>query len=61
MLRSILFAVLFIVIGLVGFALVAPLIFSGDTRKIGAMAFPVIVLACGLAGFWFGSRKRKKS
>lgn len=60
MLKAILFAVLFAIIGLVIFAFIGPLIFSGNPRKMGAIAAPVIVIVCGAAGFWFGlSRKRK--
>jgi hypothetical protein len=43
----------------VSFALLAPLIFSGDFRKIGALAAPVIVVVCGGLGFWFGLSKKK--
>ncbi|HAO80724.1 MAG TPA: hypothetical protein DCQ92_17480 [Verrucomicrobia subdivision 3 bacterium] len=60
MLKTFLFAVLFIIIGLVSFALLAPLVFSGDFRKIGTMAAPVIVIVCGATGFWFGLSRKKK-
>jgi hypothetical protein len=60
MIKALLFAVLFVIVGLVGFAFLAPLIFSGNLRKTGAMAAPVIVIVSGAVGFWFGlSRKRK--
>lgn len=57
MLRAILFAVLFIIIGGVAFALVAPLIFRGDLQKVGATAFPFIILICGGTGFALGRRR----
>jgi hypothetical protein len=61
MIKALLFALLFAVVGLVAFALLAPLIFHGaNSRKLGAAAFPVIVLACGGFGFVFGLRSRKK-
>jgi hypothetical protein len=59
--KAILFGLLFVVIGAVAFALLAPLLFRGaDFRKLGAAAFPVILLACGCAGFFFGLRRSKK-
>jgi len=61
MIKAILFAVLFVVVGAVAFALLAPLLFrGGDFRKIGTAAFPVILLVCGGAGFFFGLRRSKK-
>jgi hypothetical protein len=61
MIKSILFALLFAAVGAVAFALLAPLLFQGaDLRKLGAAAFPVIVLVCGGAGFVFGLRRGKK-
>jgi hypothetical protein len=60
MLKAFLFAVIFVIVGLVGFAFLAPLVFSGDPRKIGAMAAPVIVIVCGAVGFWFGLSRKKK-
>lgn len=60
--KAILFAVLFTVIGAVAFALLAPLLIHGvDFRKLGAVAFPFIVLVCGGVGFIFGLRRSKKS
>ena len=60
MLKPILFALLFAVIGLVAFALIAPLLLpAADGRKQGAAAFPIIVLVCGGAGFVFGLRRSK--
>lgn len=58
--KPVLFAVLFVIVGLVGFALLAPLVFSGNFIKIGALAAPVIVIVCGAAGFWFGLSRKKK-
>ena len=60
MIKALLFAVLFMIVGLVGFALLVPLVLSGDFRKIGAVAAPVIVIVCGAAGFWFGLSRKKK-
>ena len=60
MVKALLFAVLFVIAGLVSFALLAPLVLSGNPRKIGAMAAPVIVIVCGAAGFWFGLSRKKK-
>jgi len=61
MIKAIVFAVLFVVVGAVAFALLAPLLFrGGDFRKIGAAAVPVILLVCGGAGFFFGLRRSKK-
>jgi len=60
MIKALLFAVLFVIVGLVSFALLAPLVLSGNVRTIGAMAAPVIVIVCGAAGFWFGLSRKKK-
>ena len=61
MIKAILFAVLFVIVGGVAFALLAPLIFrGGDFRKIGAAAFPIILLVGGGAGLAFGWRRSKK-
>ena len=61
MIKALLFALLFAVVGLVAFAFIGPLFFHGkDARKAGAVAFPVIVLVCGGAGFVFGLRRKKK-
>jgi hypothetical protein len=61
MIKALPFAVLFVIVGLAGFAFLAPLIFPGNFRKTGAMAAPVIVIVCGAAGFWFGLSHKKKS
>ena len=62
MIKAVLFALLFVVVGAVAFALLAPLIFhGGDFRKIGAAAFPIILIVGGGAGFAFGWRRSKKS
>jgi hypothetical protein len=62
MIKAILFALLFVVVGAVAFALLAPLIFHGSNfRTLGQAAFPIIVLACGTAGFLFGWRRNKKT
>jgi hypothetical protein len=61
MIKAILFALLFIVVGAIVSALLAPLLFRGaDFRKIGAASFPIIVVVCGGAGFAFGLRRSKK-
>jgi hypothetical protein len=61
MIKAILFAILFALIGLVAFALLAPLLFHGaDFRKLGAVSAPFIVLVFGLVGFIFGWRRYKK-
>lgn len=61
MIKGILFALLFVVISAVAFALLAPLVFRGaDYRKLGAASFPVILLVCGGAGFLFGLRRSKE-
>jgi hypothetical protein len=62
MIKAILFAFLFIIVGMVVFAFVGPLLFRGaNMQQIGATAFPFIFLICGAAGFIVGWRKRKKS
>jgi uncharacterized membrane protein len=59
MVRPILFAVLFAVIGLVLFALLAPLLFSGaNMEKLGAAVAPLILPIFGGAGFFFGLRRK---
>ena len=62
MIKALLFALLFAVVGLVAFAFIGPLFIHGAdaNRKAGAVAFPVIVLVCGGAGFVFGLRRKKK-
>ena len=61
MIKAILFAILFVIIGAVAFTLLAPLLFHGaDFRRLGQTVFPVILLVCGTAGFIFGWRRRKK-
>jgi hypothetical protein len=61
MIKALLFALLFAVVGLVAFAFIGPLFFHGeDARKVGAAAFPVIVLVCGGAGFGFGLHRSSK-
>ncbi len=60
MIRPILFALLFVFIGYLVFALVAPLIFpAADLRKVGRVAGRVILVVGGVAGFAFGSNRRK--
>jgi predicted ABC-type sugar transport system permease subunit len=62
MLKAILFAVVFIVLGMIVFAFVAPLLFRGaNMQQVGAAASPIILLVCGALGFFVGWRKRKKS
>jgi hypothetical protein len=61
MLKAILFAVLFAVVGLILFSLVAPLLLpEARLRAAGAIAFPFVVLVCGTAGFILGWRGRKR-
>jgi hypothetical protein len=61
MIKAILFALLFVVTGTVAFSLLAPLLFRGaDLRKLGSVAFPVILVVCGGVGFFFGLRRSKK-
>jgi hypothetical protein len=61
MVKAILFAILFAIVGLVVFALLAPVVLKGsDPRTVGRIAFPFIVLICGIAGFVFGKRRSKK-
>jgi hypothetical protein len=59
--KALLYAVIFMIVGLVSFALLAPFIFTGDFKKIGALAAPVIVVVFGAAGLWFGLNRQKKS
>ena len=62
MIKAFLFALLFVVIGAVAFAFLAPLLFHGaDMRRLGATMFPWIILVCGAGGFVFGWRRRKKN
>lgn len=59
MLRAFGFAILFAVVGLIAFALIAPLILrGGNMRGIGAAAFPIILLVGGGIGFVIGLRRR---
>jgi hypothetical protein len=59
--RALLFAVLFAVIGLIVFALLAPLLFpNGDQRKLGAAAGPIIFVVAGGTGAVVGWVTRKK-
>ena len=62
MIKALLFALLFAVVGLVAFAFIGPLFIHGAdaNRKVGAVAFPVIVLVCGGSGFAFGLRRKTK-
>jgi hypothetical protein len=61
MARAIGFAVLFAVVGLVAFALLAPLTFpGGDLSRIGTTAFPVIVLVGGGIGLAIGLRSSRR-
>ncbi len=57
--RSLLFAGLFAIGGLCLFALLAPLIFQGDMRQLGARAFPMVVIGFGALGFLIGYRQRR--
>ena len=62
MLKAFLFALLFVVVGGVVFALVAPLIFPhANHQKLGAVAFPIIAPICGIAGFLVGWSRRNRS
>jgi len=60
MLKTILYVVLFAIVGVILFSVAAPLLFAPeDLRKAGSIAFPLIVIVCGTAGFVFGRRRRK--
>jgi hypothetical protein len=59
--KSPLFAVLFAVVGMTLFALLAPLLFPGaNMRKLGQLAGPVILSVGGGIGFVFGWIRAKK-
>jgi hypothetical protein len=61
MIKAILFAMLFALVGLVAFAFLVPLLFHGvDFRKLGAVSAPFSVLVFGLVGFIFGWRRQKR-
>jgi hypothetical protein len=61
MLKSILFSLLFILLGLVVFSLLAPILFHGsDMRQLGAASFPFIAIGCGVAGFLYGRAQSRK-
>ncbi len=61
MLKAIAFALLFAVVGLILFALAAPLLLpNANHRALGALALPFIVIVCGTAGFVIGWRRRNK-
>ena len=61
MIKAFLFALLFIVIGAVALAFLAPALFHGaDMRRFGATMLPWIVLVNGAGGFAFGWRRRKR-
>jgi hypothetical protein len=61
MIKALLFAFVFLVVGLVVWSVLAPLLFRGaDFEKLGAMAFPVILLVCGGMGFFYGLRRGKR-
>jgi len=62
MIKGLLFALLFAVIGLVASALIIPLFIHGAeaNTKAGETAFPVIILICGGSGFVFGLRRKQK-
>ncbi len=59
MFKAALWAILFTAIGLVAFALAAPLVFAGDPRQRGQAAFPIVVAVCAAAGFAFGLWRRR--
>jgi hypothetical protein len=58
--KAFLYAVLFAVIGMVVFALLAPLLFpDANPRRLGQLAGPVIFLVAGGLGFvvgWFRTK-----
>jgi len=61
MIKAILFALLFILVGSVVFALLAPLFFHGvDFRKLGQISAPFIFIVFGSLGFVLGWRLRKQ-
>jgi hypothetical protein len=58
--QAILWAVIFAVVVLVVFPFIAPLIFRGESmRQSGALAFPILLLLGGGAGFAFGLRRSR--
>jgi hypothetical protein len=56
MAKSILYAILFAILGLVLFALVAPFFFDGNLREVGRNSFPIVVIICGPIGYFLGRR-----
>ena len=61
MLKAILFALLFIVLGMIVFAFIAPILFHGaNMEQVGFTASPFITIISGVVGFIVGWRKRKK-
>jgi hypothetical protein len=59
--RPLLFAILFAVIALVGFALVGPLLFPNENQKeLGAKAFPFLLLGGAGLGYAIGKMGGKK-
>jgi hypothetical protein len=63
--KAFLYAVLFAVIGMVIFALLAPLLFpDANPRRLGQLSGAVILLVAGGIGFvvrWFRAKKSEQS
>src|SRR5713101_5205680 len=62
MIKGILFALVFAIVGSALFGLIAPLVFPTGTnfRELGEAIFPECALVCGAVGFVFGWRRSKK-
>ena len=62
MIKGILFALIFAIVGSALFGLIAPLVFPTGTnfRELGEAIFPAFPLVCGVVGFVFGWRRSKK-
>ena len=63
--QAILWGVVFAVVALIVFPLIAPLVFrGGNMRQLGAISFPILIVIGGGAGVTFGltrSRRNKQS
>jgi hypothetical protein len=58
---GLLFAFTFVVVGMVAFALLAPLIFRGaDFERLGRAVGPFILIVGGACGFYFGYQRQRK-
>jgi hypothetical protein len=60
MFKGCLFAILFAVAGMIGFALIAPLLLPhANPEKLGKAAGPFLVVIGGACGFIYGWRRRR--